>query len=151
VGHGRQETRTYVVFPAPETVNPDGVWRDLSAVGMAITESADRQGRSRLEVRYYILSVLLAAQRFARAVRGHWSIENSCHRSLDVTYREDESRIRERQLRENFAWLNRMSLSLLKQHLGRQSIAMKRRRCGWSEGFLMELACSPFLVVTQGS
>jgi predicted transposase YbfD/YdcC len=60
------------------------------------------------------------------------TLENSCHWTLDVTYCEDESRIREPQLRENFAWLNRMSLSLLKQHHGRQSIAMKRRPCGWS-------------------
>jgi hypothetical protein len=51
-GHGRQEARTYVVFPAPETVDPDGAWRDHSAVGMAITESTDTQGRCRLEFRY---------------------------------------------------------------------------------------------------
>ena len=56
-----------------------------------------------------------------------------------MTFREDESRLRERHLRENFAWLNRFALSLLKQHPGRQSVAMKRRRCGWSEGFLMEV------------
>ena len=76
---------------------------------------------------------------FARAVRGHWSIENSCHWSLDMTFREDESRIRERHLRENFAWLNRFALSLLKQHPGRQSVVMKRRSCGWSDAFMMEV------------
>jgi hypothetical protein len=57
-GHGRQETRTYVTFAAPETVDPGGARRDLSAVGMAITESTDSRGRCRLEARYYILSVL---------------------------------------------------------------------------------------------
>ena len=56
-----------------------------------------------------------------------------------MTFREDESRIRERQLRENFAWLNRFALSLLKQHPGRQSVVMKRRSCGWSDAFLMEV------------
>ena len=56
-----------------------------------------------------------------------------------MTYREDESRIREKTLRENFAWLNRFTLSLLKQHPGRKSLAMKRRSCGWSENFLMEV------------
>jgi predicted transposase YbfD/YdcC len=76
---------------------------------------------------------------FAHAVRGHWSIENGCHWVLDMTFRADESRLRERQLRENFAWLNRFALSLLKQHPGRQSLAMKRRSCGWSETFLMEV------------
>ena len=78
-GHGRQETRTYVSFPAPETVDPDGVWRDPSAVGMAISASSDSQGRCRLEARYYILSVLLPAQRFAEAVRDHVSFrEGAC-------------------------------------------------------------------------
>jgi hypothetical protein len=56
-----------------------------------------------------------------------------------MTFREDESRIRERHLRENFAWLNRFALSLLKQHPGRQSVVMKRRSCGWSDAFLMEV------------
>jgi hypothetical protein len=66
-------------------------------------------------------------------------IENTCHWSLDVTDREDESRIREKHLRENFAWLNRLTLSLLKQHPRRDSLAMKRRGCGWSDGFLLEV------------
>ena len=68
-----------------------------------------------------------------------WSIENGCHWTLDMIYREDESRIREPHLRENFAWLNRFTLSLLKQHPGKDSIAMKRRACGWSEEFMMEV------------
>jgi hypothetical protein len=66
-------------------------------------------------------------------VHYNWSIENSCHWILDMTFREDESRLRERHLRENFAWLNRFALSLLRQHPGRQSLAMKRRSCGWSD------------------
>jgi hypothetical protein len=66
-------------------------------------------------------------------------IENSCHWTLDVTYREDESRIREDHLRENMAWLNRFSLSLLKRHPGRESVARKRRSCGWSDDYLMQV------------
>jgi hypothetical protein len=66
-------------------------------------------------------------------------IENCCHWTLDMTFREDESRTRERSLRENFAWLNRFALSLLKQHPSRQSVAMKRRSCGWSDDFLLEV------------
>src|SRR5829696_3670827 len=89
--------------------------------------------------RYYISSLGVGVKRFAHAVRSHWGIENSCHWSLDVTYREDESRIREEHLRENFAWLNRLTLSLLKQHPGRESLAMKRRSCGWSDDFLLEV------------
>jgi predicted transposase YbfD/YdcC len=110
----------------------------MRSLGVAVSECV-RDGKETVEVRYYISSLAVGVKRFARAIRGHWGIENSCHWSLDVTYREDESRIRERRLRENFAWLNRMTLSLLKRHPGRQSVAMKRRRCGWSESFLMEV------------
>jgi predicted transposase YbfD/YdcC len=87
----------------------------------------------------YLSSLGLDVREFARAVRGHWSIENGCHWTLDMTFREDKSRSRERNLREHITWLNRFALSLLKQHPGRQSVAMKRRSCGWSDAFLMEV------------
>ena len=137
-GHGRDETRTYIQMPVPEGLPGLGDWAGLKSIGVVVSECI-RDGEETAEVRYYISSLAVGVNRFAHAVRSHWSIENSCHWSLDITYREDESRIRERRLRENFAWLNRMTLSLLKQHPGRQSVAMKRRRCGWSEGFLMEV------------
>ena len=56
-----------------------------------------------------------------------------------MTFREDESRIRGPQTRENFAWLNRFCLSLLKQHPAKDSIAMKRRACGWSDEFMLQV------------
>ena len=56
-----------------------------------------------------------------------------------MTYREDESRIRNEHLRENFAWLNRFTLLLLKQHPGKDNLAMKRRACGWSDEFLIPI------------
>ena len=90
-------------------------------------------------MRYFISSLTMGVREFARAVRSHWGIENSCHWCLDVTYREDESRIRETQLRENFAWINRLTLSLLKQHPAKKSVAMKRRACGWDEKFMMQV------------
>jgi predicted transposase YbfD/YdcC len=104
-----------------------------------VTSCSVRDGKETIELRYYISSLATEVKQFARAVRGHWGIENGCHWSLDMTFREDESRLRERHLRENFAWLNRFALSLLKQHPGRQSLVMKRRSCGWSETFLMEV------------
>ena len=55
-GHGREETRTYVVVPAPETVDPEGQWADLRAVGMAISERKDSKGCHSLETRFYIMS-----------------------------------------------------------------------------------------------
>ena len=137
-GHGREETRTYLQLPAPEKLPGFMRWKGLRSIGLT-TSCCLRDGKETIEVRYSISSLEVDVKQFARAVRGHWSIENSFHWSLDMTFREDESRLRERQLRENFAWLNRFALSLLKQHPGRQSVVMKRRSCGWSDAFLMEV------------
>jgi hypothetical protein len=59
--------------------------------------------------------------------------------SLDMTFREDESRIRERTLTNNIAWLRRFALTLIKQHPGKDSMVMKRRMAGWNVEFLMQL------------
>jgi predicted transposase YbfD/YdcC len=136
--HGRRETRTYLQLPAPEGLPGSPRWKGLKSIGLT-TSCCVRDGKETVEVRYSISSLEVDVRQFARAVRGHWSIENTCHWVLDMTFREDESRIRERHLRENFAWLNRFALSLLKQHPGRQSVVMKRRSCGWSDAFLMEV------------
>jgi predicted transposase YbfD/YdcC len=137
-GHGREERRTYLQLPAPEELPGFLRWKGLKSIGL-VTSCCVREGQETIEARYYISSLDVDVKQFARAVRGHWSIENSCHWSLDMTFGEDESRIRERHLRENFGWLNRFVLSLLKQHPGRQSVVMKRRSCGWSDAFLMEV------------
>ncbi len=137
-GHGREETRTYIQMPAPDGLAGSGPWVGLRSIGVAISECV-RDGKATDEVRYYISSLAVGVKRFAHAVRSHWSIVNSRHWSLEVTYREDDSRIRDKNLRENFAWLNRLTLSLLNQHAGRESIVMKRRSCGWSDDYLMEV------------
>jgi predicted transposase YbfD/YdcC len=137
-GHGREECRSYIQMPVPEILRGSELWKGMKSIGLA-TLVCTRNGQETGETRYYISSLPVGVKRFARAVRSHWSIENSCHWSLDMTFREDESRIREPQMRENFAWLNRFSLSLLKQHPGKDSIAMKRRACGWSDEFLLQV------------
>src|SRR5262245_61517475 len=137
-GHGREEYRSYIQMPVPEHLQGAELWKRMQSIGLA-TSICTRDGQEVGETRYYISSLPVGVQRFARAVRSHWSIENGCHWTLDVTFREDESRIRERQAGENFAWLNRFSLSLLKQHPGKESVAMKRRACGWSDEFLLQV------------
>jgi predicted transposase YbfD/YdcC len=137
-GHGRQEHRRYVHLPVPEGLPGAAPWKGLRSLGMA-TLVCQRDGQQTSEVRYYLSSLPVGVKRFARAVRSHWSIENGCHWTLDMTFREDESRIRTPQTRDNFAWLNRFSLSLLKQHPGKDTIAMKRRACGWSDEFLLQV------------
>jgi predicted transposase YbfD/YdcC len=135
-GHGRRETRSYVIFPAPDEVDPDGAWRDLRAVGMAITESTDSRGRCRLEARYYILSVLLSAKEFAGAVRGHWGIENNLHWQLDVSFREDECRVRTDHAPANLSVIRRFALGLLKRETScRRGIETKRLKCAASDEY----------------
>ena len=137
-GHGREETRVYVQMPAPKDLPGRSRWAGLKTIGVVFLTCL-RNGKQTTERRYYISSLAMGVKRFAHAVRAHWGIENTCHWSLDITYREDESRIRETHLRENFAWLNRFTLSLLKQHPGKHSLRMKRRSCGWNDDFLMKV------------
>jgi predicted transposase YbfD/YdcC len=137
-GHGREETRTYLQLPAPKSLPGFTLWKGLKTVAI-VTLRCVRDGKETVEVRYYISSLPMNVRRLARAVRSHWGIENGCHWVLDLTYREDESRIRQEALRENFAWLNRFTLSLLKQHSDRTSLAMKRRSCGWDDNYLLQV------------
>jgi predicted transposase YbfD/YdcC len=137
-GHGRHETRCYIQMPVPETLQGLKLWKGLKSIGVVVSVCV-RHGKETTETRYYINSLAVRVKLFAHAVRSHWGIENSCHWSLDVTYREDESRIRDKHMRENFAWLNRFTLSLLKQHPGRDSIVMKRRACGWNENIMLQI------------
>jgi predicted transposase YbfD/YdcC len=138
-GHGREEERVYLQMPAPAGLPGQAEWKGLKSVGMVT--SVRREGeKESIEVRYYLSSLAVDVKQFARAVRGHWSVENACHWSLDVTFREDESRIRERVLGTNITWLYRFTLSILKQHPDRRhSLIMRRRLCGWSEKFLLEV------------
>ena len=138
-GHGREEVRCYYQMPVPKDLQGLEQWKGLKSIGMA-TLVCVRDGKETIETRYYISSLEVGVKQFAHAIRSHWGIENGLHWSLDMIYRDDESRIREANLRENFAWHNRFTLSLLKLHPDKkQSTVMKRRSCGWSENFLLEV------------
>jgi predicted transposase YbfD/YdcC len=142
--HGRDEIRSYFHMPAPSDLPGLELWKGLKSIGVAISACV-RDGKETVEVRYYISSLEVGVKLFAHAVRSHWGIENGCHWTLDMTFREDESRIRDQHMRENFAWLNRFVLSLLKQHPDKDSIAMRRRGCGWDENVMLQV-----LVGTRG-
>ena len=138
-GHGREEERIYLQMPAPEGLPGKSQWKGLKSVGVVTSRRVEGDQES-IEIRYYLSSLPVDVKLFARAVRGHWSVENACHWTLDVTFREDDSRLRERVLGANITWLYRFTLSILKQHPDRRmSLVMKRRGCGWSDKFLMEV------------
>jgi predicted transposase YbfD/YdcC len=137
-GHGRLESRTYYQIAAPDCLHGRSEWKGLKTIGAAV-RVYEENGVEKSDVRYYISSLRRNGKQFAHAVRSHWGIENSLHWSLDMTYREDESRVRNRTFAENLSWLRRMTLSLIKQHPGKQSQIMKRRMAGWSVDFLMQV------------
>ena len=138
-GHGRRETREYFVCPVPDDL-PDGHrWKNLTAIGLAVTY-AQRGDRETSKARYYLLSRKLSARRFAEAVRGHWSIENQLHWQLDVTFGEDQSRLRKGHGDVNFSTLRRTALSLLKhERTSKVGVKNKRLAAGWSEDYLEQV------------
>lgn len=137
-GHGRLEARTYYQMTAPSYLHGRSQWKGLKTIGAAV-RVYEEKGIEKRDVRYYLSSLRRNGRQFAQAVRRHWGIENSLHWSLDLTYREDESRVRNRTFAENLSWLRRLTLGLIKHHPGKQSNIMKRRMAGWSLDFLMQL------------
>jgi predicted transposase YbfD/YdcC len=137
-GHGRIDTVEYFQYEAPEGLPNRKLWKGLRTVGVAIRTS--RVGdQETVEARYFINSLELGVGQFAVAVRKHWGIENSLHWCLDVTFREDDSRVRNRHAADNLAWLRRVALSLLKQQKDKESIAMRRRMAGWNHRYLAQV------------
>jgi predicted transposase YbfD/YdcC len=135
-GHGREELRYYFLCPVPEDLPDRSRWAHLKAIGIAISNT-QRNGEDCNEVRYYILSKYLAARRFAEAVRGHWGIENRLHWQLDVTFQEDQCRIRQGHADANFSIIRRAALALLKNESTlKVGIKNKRLTAGWDESYL---------------
>ena len=135
-GHGREEKRYYFICPVPDDLPDRSRWKKLKAIGIAISHTT-RDGKECHEVRYYILSRYVSGRRFAKAVRDHWSIENRLHWQLDVTFQEDQSRIRKGHADTNFSILRRTALSMLKnESTAKVGIKNKRLTAGWDEIYL---------------
>ncbi len=143
-GHGRVDEITYYQMPIPKDFVHLEKWTGLRTIGVAIRQS-NCGSKSSTEVRFFIASIALGVKLFARYVRGRWSIENTLHWCLDVTFREDESRVRERTTANNMAWLKRFGLSMLKQQNDKYSIAMRRRVAGWNLDYLAKVLGIPVL------
>jgi predicted transposase YbfD/YdcC len=137
-GHGRRDDRSYFVAQVPPDFAAKEEWPWIKAIGTAVRITTHADGTQSDEVRYYMLSRFLSGKRFAEAVRSHWSIE-SMHWVLDVTFREDESRTRERTLANNLSWLRRFAVTLLKRHPIKDSIRGKMIRCLMNTQFLAEV------------
>jgi len=145
VNHGRQDQRTYSAMAAPPAIRRH--WPDAQSIVRVRRDTTDQQGKKTKEVRHFISSLPPNVNRLARLIRGHWGIENSLHWSLDVTFNEDQSRIRQGHGAENAALLRRLSLSILKQDIRySDSLRCKRLRAGWETS-----ALEHFLTIFTGN
>ena len=134
-GHGRKESRLYVVANRTEDIRDRALWPGLTSVGMCVCRR-EVGGVASEETRYFISSAALSAKGSAEVTRSHWSIENKLHWQLDVTFREDENGVTDRHGAENLGLLRRLALSLLKQETAKLSLACKRLRAGLSTEYL---------------
>ena len=137
-GHGRMDERSYFVTKVPANFSVKKEWPWVKAIGYSLRVTRHADGSETDEVRYYILSRYLSGKRFSEAVRGHWGIE-SMHWVLDVNFREDDSRTRERTLGNNLSWLRRFAVTLLKRHPQKDSLRGKMIRCMLNTTFLTEV------------
>lgn len=132
--HGRTEQRTYTAMAAPTAVRRH--WPDAQSI-VRVCRQTTNQGQKTKEVRDFISSLPPQVERLASLIRGHWGIENRLHWSLDVTFNEDHSRIRQGHAAENAGLLRRLALSILKQDTWySNSLRGKRLRAGWENSVL---------------
>jgi predicted transposase YbfD/YdcC len=136
--HGRIDERSYLLTTVPPDFTAKAEWPWVKAIGYSLRVTQHADGRETDDVRYYIASRYLSGKRFSEAVRGHWGIE-SMHWVLDVTFREDDSRTRERTLGNNLSWLRRFAVTLLKRHSIKDSLRGKMIRCMMNTDFLTEV------------
>lgn len=136
--HGRIDERSYFLTKVPPDFRVKKEWPWVKAIGYSLRVTQHADGHETDETRYYILSRYLSGKRFSEAVRGHWGIE-SMHWVLDVTFREDESRTRERTLGNNLSWLRRFAVTLLKRHSIKDSLRGRMIRCMMNTDFLTEV------------
>lgn len=142
--HDRSETRYYEILSnIQELVDPEGKWEKLNSVGRVDYLRVKANGKSSLERRYYISSLPNDAELLAKAIRGHWNIENQLHWVLDVQFSEDGSRIRKDNAPQNLAIIRQIALNLLNQDKTiKAGIKTKRKRAGWDNNYLLKVLLS---------
>lgn len=132
-GHGRIETRRFYLSTCLDTLPDVARWKGLKSIGMVESERIVK-GETSIERRHYICS-LTDVKPFAHAVRAHWGVENSLHWVLDVTFREDDSRVRTGYAPENFNIIRQLSINLLKKEPSKLSMKRKRFKASLSDKF----------------
>jgi predicted transposase YbfD/YdcC len=137
--HGRFEIRRYYQSDQLDWFADRLKWEGLKSVGM-VESHREVDGRTTVERRYYLASLPLGVETFARALRSHWGVENKVHWIMDVCFREDQSRARAGYAAENLATLRRLALNLLKREkTKKRGIRGKQLNAGWDHAYLLRL------------
>lgn len=138
--HGRIELRRCWTCDDLSWLGSCSEWKGLKSIAM-VESTRTIQDKETVEKRYYISSLPADAEVTAKAVRSHWQIENTLHWTLDVTFKEDMSRVRVGHADENLSRVRKIALALLKRHTTPKPISIKRKRaiCGWNNTFLEEV------------
>ena len=137
--HGRMETRRYYQSAELDWFADRAEWEGLRSVGL-VEAVREVDGKTTTERRYYLSSLKLDVATFARAVRGHWGVENKLHWVMDVCFREDQSRARTGYAAENLATLRRLALNLLKrERTKKRGIRGKQLNASWDHAYLLKL------------
>lgn len=135
--HGRSEKRIYCHAAIPESIKElTDSWSKAKSIGQ-VHNIVVRDGKETAEVRYFLSSLHVGVKRFGEVVRSHWGIENSLHWVLDVTFNEDQSRIRKGGSPDNFALLRRFAINILSLDTSKESTRKKRKRAAWDENYLL--------------
>jgi predicted transposase YbfD/YdcC len=140
--HGRIETRRVWVCWNVKDLGPIAKdWPGLKS--LVVVESTREVGGHKSVERHYYISSLgkrIRAKRMAGYIRGHWTVENNLHWQLDISFNEDQRRIRKDHGAENFSRLCRIALNLLKnEKTAKIGIAGKRKSCGWDNQYLLKV------------
>ncbi|ALK10427.1 ISAs1 family transposase [Blastochloris viridis] len=143
-GHGRIESRTVTVAREVDWLKGDrrfpGELRlpDVATI-VRVASHAELADRGRFETRYYISSAALSATAAAEAVRSHWAIENSLHWVLDVTFGDDQSRLRTGHGARNMAVVRHFAFNLLRAVTDKKSLRLRRKRAGWDPEYCAQV------------
>jgi predicted transposase YbfD/YdcC len=137
-GHGRVEKRSCIVITDVSGIRDRKQWPKLKVVGMCFRERTI-DGVTTEEGNYFIGSRVMGARRYGAALRGHWSIENQLHWQLDVSFREDDSRVENPHGATNMAMIRKLALGLIKQHPRKDSLARKRKTAALDPEFLGQI------------
>lgn len=137
-GHHRIENRKVYTVPVSQipALHEQDDWVGLKTVVMVV-RSIQHWNKITNEVQFYISSLASDANKIGSAIRQHWGIENSVHWTLDVTFHEDECRIRSLHSPQNFALLRRIALNALERESSfRRSIRQKSRRAAMNDNYM---------------